>query len=71
MGYIFLLIIGGAVLVGVLILLMSGGRRPAGRAKPYNDVTPRKPEAEDANPAASSTATAAQADAAQKHTPPA
>ena len=71
MGYILLLIVGVAVVVGLIVMFMGGKRRPAGRTTPYNDVTKKTPAADEANPAASSTATQSQANAAQKHTPPA
>ena len=71
MGYIILLIVGIVVVIGLLILFVGGKRRPAGRASPGNDVTQKEPGAEEANPAASSTAPSDQANRAQKHTPPA
>ena len=71
MGYILLLIVGVVVVVGLLVMFMGGKRRAAGRTAPYGDVTQKQPGAEEANPAASSTATQAQADTARKHTPPA
>ena len=71
MGYILLLVVGAAVLIGLAVMFMGGKRRPAGRTTPYDDVTKKTPAADEANPAASSTASQSQASAAQKHTPPA
>jgi hypothetical protein len=71
MGYIFLLIIGAAVVVVLLVMFVGRSRRPEGRTSPANDVTQKVPGAEEANPAASSTAPQSQANTAQKHTPPA
>ncbi|MEO7701730.1 MAG: hypothetical protein ABIZ04_21095 [Opitutus sp.] len=71
MGYILLLIVGAVVVIGLIVMFMGGQRRAAGRTPPYEDVTQTQPGAEEANPAASSTATDAQAEAARKHTPPA
>ena len=70
MGYIFLLIVGAVVLVGLAVLFMGGHRRPAGQTSPYADVTQKTPGAEEANPAASSIASQTQANTAQRHTPP-
>lgn len=71
MGYILLLIIGGAVLIGLIVLFMGGRSRPAGRTAVGKEVMREQPSADEPSPAASSTASQAQANAAQRHTPPA
>jgi hypothetical protein len=71
MGYIILLIVGLAVVIGLLVMFVGGKRRPTGQVSPGNDVTQKVPGAEEANPAASSTAPSNQVNTAQKHTPPA
>lgn len=71
MGYIFLLLIGAAVVVGVIVAFMGGRRRPAGRTAPEHDFTYKQPAAESVTPGDSSTASQSTADSAQKHIPPA
>jgi hypothetical protein len=72
MGYTLLLIVGAVVLVGVIVLFMSGRRRSAGQTQVgRGDVTQKQPAADEPNPAASSTASNSQSTAAQTRTPPA
>lgn len=71
MGYILLLILLVAV-VGVLLMAFMGGqKRPVGRAKPGDDVTPQQPAASEPTPHASDVAGNRAADQAQQRTPPA
>ena len=71
MGYIIVLVVGVVLLVVITMAFMGGRRGGAGRTKPHHDITPKQPEAETLNPAASDTATQKEANAAQRHTPPA
>jgi hypothetical protein len=71
MGYILLLVVGAAVLIGLAFLFMGGRRRPAGRTMGGGDVTRKTPAADDVTPAASDTASQSEASAAQKKIPPA
>ncbi len=71
MGYILLLVLGVAVVVVILAALAGGKKRAVGRAAPGDDVTYKKPAAEEANPAASRVASQGQADQAERRTPPA
>jgi len=72
MGYIVVLILGTVVVVGLLALFVGGRKRPVGQTNPRgDDVTPKRPAADEPTPGASSTANQAQVRAAQKHTPPA
>jgi len=71
MGYIFVLIIGAVVVVGLLVAFMSGRKRAVGRTGAGDDVTVKSPASEYPTPGASSTASRQNADTAQRHTPPA
>lgn len=71
MGYILVFILGGLALVGVCVALVGGRKRPVGRTAIGHDVSYKQPAADEANPAASDTASDAQAEAARKKTPPA
>jgi len=71
MGYIFVLIIGAVVVVGLLVAFMSGRKRAVGRTSPGDDVTVKSPASEYPTPSASSTSSRQKADTAQRHTPPA
>lgn len=71
MGYILVLILGLVVVFVLVAAFMGGKRGGAGRARPHNDMTPKTPSADAPNPGASSTASAGEAGAAQRHTPPA
>lgn len=71
MGYILLLIIGAAVLIGLFVMFVGRSRKPAGRTSPADDVTHKNPSADEPTPTASSSATTAQASAAEKRIPPA
>lgn len=71
MGYILLLILSVAAVVVLAAAFMGGRKRPTGRVAPRNDVTHKTPSADAPTPGASSTASQSDADAAQRHTPPA
>ncbi|ACB75507.1 hypothetical protein Oter_2224 [Opitutus terrae PB90-1] len=71
MGYILLLILLVAVVAVLLMAFMGGKKRPVGRAKPGDDVTPKQPAANEATPHASDLASNRVADQAQQRTPPA
>ena len=72
MGYIIVLILG-IVLVGILIVTLSGqGKRSmAGRLPSDHSEGVKQPAADQPNPAASNVASPSKAQAAEKHTPPA
>lgn len=70
MGYILLLIIGVAVLIG-LFVMFAGRSKPAGQTAPADDVTHKKPAADEPTPTESTTTNTTQAAAAEKKIPPA
>jgi hypothetical protein len=71
MGYVFLLILGTAAFVLILVAATGARRRAVGRTAPHRDMTQKKPAADEPTPAASSIATSQEAEAARKRTPPA
>jgi|GEM_PF-3950592 hypothetical protein len=71
MGYIFVLILGAVVIVGLLVAFMSGRKRAVGQTGRADDMTVKAPSAEQPTPGASSTASPGKSDTAQRHTPPA
>ena len=71
MGYILLLIVGAAVVIGLFVMFVGRSRRPAGRTSPATDVTQKQPAADEPSPTSSSTTTPTQASAAEKRIPPA
>jgi hypothetical protein len=71
MGYILLLIIGAAVLIGLFVMFVGRSRKPTGRTSPANDVTHKTPAADEPTPTASSTTNTTQASAAERRIPPA
>jgi hypothetical protein len=71
MGYIFLLVIGTVVVVGIFVMFVGGRRRSGGQVEHGRDVTVKRPAADEPTPTGSSTATNAQARAAEKKIPPA
>jgi hypothetical protein len=71
MGYILTLVIGGVVVIGIIAMLVAGKKRSAGQTHRGDDVSVKKPAADEPTPGASNTAGSAQIRSAQKHTPPA
>jgi hypothetical protein len=71
MGYIFLLILGAVVVVGLIVAFMTGRRQPVGKAMRGVDVTMKTPASDEPTPGASATASQSSASAAQKKIPPA
>ena len=71
MGYILLLIVGVAVVIGLIVMFVGKSRRPAGQTSPATDVTQKKPSADEPTPTSSSSTTTSQAAAAEKRIPPA
>jgi hypothetical protein len=71
MGYILVIVLGGLVVLALLAAAIGGRKRAKGRAWGGGDVTVKQPAANEPTPAASSTASTAQENAAQRRVPPA
>lgn len=70
MGYLLVGLLGIVLLV-VLVMALSRGKPPRGTVEHDKPVARTEPSAEEANPAASRTASSAQSEHARRHTPPA
>lgn len=71
MGYLFVLAVVGLLAVVIVVAAMRGSRRKGGKTLGAEDMTPQKPAGDELTPGASSTASPANIEAAQKRVPPA